>query len=477
MAEPIVHRAPVAAFATCLKAAMVDRPRAGGRAVMAQAPAVVDVMGGICESSGSLLLTATLGLAVRACVWQTDGVDVAVRHQEAATGLHRDVSIPLSAFGNGPVGASSLMEKCREAGIETAIPACLVLDFALGESVIPRPAGGLAICLQSEIPIDADLGGPCATAASTLVGLCKLFDVQGDRLQKARLCAEASECLTGVPRLRTAMTALYGLADRCLLQLRFKPELTCGRLPLPPETTLAVVRTRLARPTTLQRLRETQTCAEMGQLLIRQMQQGQGQPADPKSAVLASVNPSDYVERFRDRLPAKIAAKTFTAKFGTVRGLDGRADLPDIYKVRSRSEHHIYENRRVHDFVAHLNRASRLGAVDGLVQAGEEMYASHWSHTQRCGIGGVETDRIKEEVRKRGAPKGLYGAKVTGGGAGGEVVVLMRDDSAARAALAEAVADAQKTSGHPIHTHDGSLAGAEYFEPPQMAELLDPAIA
>jgi L-arabinokinase len=100
------------------------------------------------------------------------------------------------------------------------------------------------------------------------------------------------------------------------------------------------------------------------------------------------------------------------------------------------------------------------------------MYASHWSYSQRCGIGGAEADRITQSVRRRGPADGLYGAKVTGGGAGGEVIVLMKSDERARTALAEAMQEAAQSINRPIDIHEGSLCGAEAYKPPDLGALL-----
>ena len=100
------------------------------------------------------------------------------------------------------------------------------------------------------------------------------------------------------------------------------------------------------------------------------------------------------------------------------------------------------------------------------------MYASHWSYSQRCGIGGAEADRITQCVRRRGPADGLFGAKVTGGGAGGEVVVLMRNDEQARAALAEAIEEAGKVTNRSIEIHQGSLCGAEAFVAPDLSAII-----
>jgi L-arabinokinase len=342
----------------------------------------------------------------------------------------------------------------------------------VADGAIPRPKSGLVILLQSDFPPSADLGRPCATAAAVLDGLCKFYARELDLLSKATLASESVTPLTGLRRTRVAMTAFCGAGDGSLLRMKFHPQVICDPFLLPPGIIITAIRTQLARPTTRERLLETRLCAEMGERMIQKLRRADGHSKDGAITPLAAITPVDFLERYRYVLPHKTTLKAFTAAFGPVRGLDGNANAKMIYKVRSRSEHHIYENQRVHEFINAISRARRTGAIDALIEAGEKMYASHWSHSQRCGIGGAETDLIKDFIRARGPADGLFGAKVTGGGAGGELVVLMRDDEKARAALAEAIRKAGAASKRLIETYGGSLGGADSFQPPELSGLL-----
>ncbi len=452
-----------------------------GAVVMTRAPGVVDVMGGIVENSGALVLTATLATAATLACWQTADDRVRIRlaatDGEAATGgeVARDLSLPYDAFDAGSNSAAALANSVRKMGCEWAAPTCLTLWQAIADGIMPRPSRGLMIVLQSDFPSKTDLGRCWSFAAATIHGLCQLFDVQADQLRKSQICAEAVMPLTGMHSVRAPMTALCGPAGGALLQLRFYPQVLCQKLELPPGITIVAAKTRLTRPTTRQRLMDTRTCAEMGQRMIAELQHRDGLRGDMASGRLATITPAEYVERYRDRLPTKISGQAFVGRFGALRGLDGEFDPHGTYKIRSRSEHHIYENRRVHEFATSIARARRTQAADALVHAGELMYASHWSHSQRCGIGGVEADQLVSAIRQQGPATGLFGAKVTAGGEGGEVVVLMRDDEPAHAALADAVAHAEAASNRRIHTYRGSINGAEFFQASELGEVVDSA--
>jgi L-arabinokinase len=59
---------------------------------------------------------------------------------------------------------------------------------------------------------------------------------------------------------------------------------------------------------------------------------------------------------------------------------------------------------------------------------GRLMYESHRSYGA-CGLGSDGTDRLVELVAAIGSARGLFGAKITGGGSGGTVAVFGTTDA------------------------------------------------
>ena len=109
-----------------------------------------------------------------------------------------------------------------------------------------------------------------------------------------------------------------------------------------------------------------------------------------------------------------------------------RVDPDTTYPVRAATGHPIAEHHRIRTFADLLPRA---GAEPGIrTRLGKLMYASHQSYTA-CGLGAPETDWIVDRIREADAARGLYGARITGGGSGGTVAVLHADTPDAREAL------------------------------------------
>jgi len=91
---------------------------------------------------------------------------------------------------------------------------------------------------------------------------------------------------------------------------------------------------------------------------------------------------------------------------------------------------------------------------------GELMYESHESYSS-CGLGSRGTDLIVSLVRAEGPSKGMYGARITGGGSGGTVAVLGRSD--AYPAIRRIVDAYEKQTGYRPCVFSGSSDGASKF--------------
>ena len=95
------------------------------------------------------------------------------------------------------------------------------------------------------------------------------------------------------------------------------------------------------------------------------------------------------------------------------------------YHTRAAVSFPIEENHRTEAAVALLRGMTGRNRQTSLIVLGELLYQSHAGYSS-IGLGCPETDEMVSEVRKLGAAKGLYGARVSGGGSGGTVVVLLR---------------------------------------------------
>jgi len=147
---------------------------------------------------------------------------------------------------------------------------------------------------------------------------------------------------------------------------------------------------------------------------------------DPKwNGYLANLSRSIFHERYENRLPEKMDKNEFLDLYQI--HVDPYTPLKEnvIYNIKANTRYAVEENYRVQLF-SELSRGASLSHSErSFVLMGEQMYQSHYAYTD-CGLGSNATDFLVDLCRAEGAGKGIYGAKITGGGAGGTVAILGR---------------------------------------------------
>ncbi len=433
--------------------------------VLTRAPGRLDCMGGMADFSGTLSLQTTIEQGVYVAAGRRDDQRVRVEsvdwnHDGQPSVFEWSLSCFYQSDGQFVTAdtLSARFDACPWARHVAGV--CLGL---LESGDLSHLAGGVNLVIQSDVPPQAGLASSAALQVACAKALAALFDFDLTAQQLARACRLANtEVVKNEPGLVDHLTCLLGEADT-LLQIRCQPQDVIGSLTMPKGTVFAGVYSGLRLPFFQDRYADNRAASLIARYIIEQILRTSGDPGDLNSAYLASIPPNDYVRRFRNQLPPKLRGRDFLDHFGQPPELDVAVRPGAVYKVRSRTEHHIYENDRTHRFMERLSRVRRTGDLDTLIEAGELMYASHWSYGQRCGMGSIETDILVNCIRERGPACGLYGAKVTGGGCGGTVAVLMADTPAARQAVSDACAAyATKTGRQPLLL-TGSSPGAMAF--------------
>ncbi|UCD28621.1 MAG: hypothetical protein JSV03_16320 [Planctomycetota bacterium] len=437
-----------------------SRPR-----ILTRAPGRIDCMGGMADFSGALALQ----IPTERCCYMAAGPRNDQKVYVESLGWNSDGTPavgewPLQSFYQSDgqlVTSEALVERFKNCSWVGHVAGVFLALLESGD--IPHYAGGATLVFQSNIPPSAGVASSAAIQVVTAKTLVDLFEVDLDAQKLARACRMVNTAILGhEPGLVDHLTCLLGEADS-LLQIRCQPDFVLGTLPLPKDVTIAGVDSGKRLEIYAQRYSDNRASSMIGRFLIERILKLSGAVGDPTGGYLANISPNDYVRRFRNELPIKLRGKHFLDYFGQPEELEITVQPNQIYKVRSRTEHHIYENDRTHRFMERLARARRTGERDALVEAGELMYASHWSYSQRCGMGSIETDVLVNSIRQRGAARGLYGAKVTGGGCGGTVAVLMADDPSARTALDEACSEYSDKTGQTASVLIGSSPGAMAF--------------
>ncbi len=461
-----LHEATIAAAGTPVDAGWHDSgpaaealgrcPGAAERHV-ARAPVRLDAMGGIADYSGGLLLAMPCGEHVCVAVQPRDDDRVVL---SPADGEELSVSLasvlawrgqpaaPADPFGHA--GEHDSEARCLLGALVELLRTRPDLDLARGLT-IAGAAGGLNISVDG------------VAAAWTAAALTALADACGASLaapEAGRICLAVENLWAGAfGGGAAAVAALAGRAD-ALLQIRGDALAVDAAVTLPEDVTFFGIDCGYLAEDAVRKAAAVRTTALMGRKLIEVIVANEPHLHPHWNGRLSHVQVSDYVEHFRDRLPTKVRGRDFLARYPDAIDTLTRVEPDQLYKVRSRTEHHIYEHDRSATFVECLSRAVRLNRPDLYLEAGELMYASHWSYGQRCGIGSIETDALVNLLRDQGPSAGILGARVSGAGCGGVVVVFARAGAAARSAINAAMGEYARRLERTPRLLEGSLPGA-----------------
>ena len=255
-------------------------------------------------------------------------------------------------------------------------------DYPLGVAIKLKEAGhnisGANLLVHGEVPLGSGLSSSAAIEVSTGLALLDISGVEIDRLELAKICQKAENEFVGARTgLMDQFIACFGKADHAvMLDCRL---LESRALPLPDDVKLVVCNTMVKHELASSEYNARREQCEEGVRILSQHL--------PNVNSLRDVAPDD-VERFR-------------------------AELGDV--VFKRCLHVTTENDRV------LKAANALRDRD-LKTFGKLMYESHRSLRDDYEVSCKELDAMVDLAKP---VKGVFGARMTGGGFGGCTINLV----------------------------------------------------
>ncbi|KAJ9537190.1 hypothetical protein OSB04_029923 [Centaurea solstitialis] len=180
---------------------------------------------------------------------------------------------------------------------------------------------------------------------------------------------------------------------------------------------------------------------------------------------LCNLAPHRYEHIYVKNLPESVSGEEFLNKYKDHNDSATVIDGKYVYAVKAAARHPIYENFRVKAFKALLTSSS---SEEQLVALGELLYQCHYSYSA-CGLGSDGTDRLVQLVQEiqhsRSTPTEgtLYGAKITGGGCGGTICVLGKNNAQSSQHITQIQKNYQNATGYKPFVFEGSSPGAGKF--------------
>ena len=403
--------------------------------VVARAPGRLDVMGGIADYSGSLVLEMPIAEAACVAVQRAREPVLDMVSLDPDGGGQRRVSVALGALGAGRAEGHGAARAWF-----TRDPAAHWASYVAGPVLVlmgERPLGwrgGLRILVRSEVPEAKGVSSSAALEVATMQAVAALFDIRLAPAELARLCQRAENLVVGAPcGIMDQITVASGRAGS-LLALRCQPAIIEADVPVPDGIGLWGIDSGIRHAVSGADYASVRVGAFMGYRIIADVAGLPVTQADGThvriedtrwGGYLANVLPSELARHFVDVLPETMDGAAFLERYGPTTDPVTTIDPDRSYAVHAATVHPIHEHFRVRAFARLLGRDP---CAQTLLLLGELMRQAHASYGA-CGLGTAGTDRLVDLVTEAGPGAGLFGAKITGGGCGGTVAVLGRADA------------------------------------------------
>jgi galactokinase len=445
--------------------------------IVSRAPGRLDVMGGIADYSGSLVLQMPLRAATIVAL-QADPI----RHLRivslGADAHHRTVAVdlPLGALER-PDGTAIDYDEARR--YFAADPHRRWAAYVAGALLVLRRERGATfphgarLLISSTVPEGKGVSSSAALEVAAMQAIAAAFAIPLDGAELARLAQLVEHRVVGAPcGIMDQMTATCGERDR-LLVLQCQPANLRPSLAWPDDLGLWGIDSGERHAISGADYTSVRAGAFMGYRIIADLaglavaptdEDGHVRIDDPRwNGYLANVTPGEFADQFAQQVPERIRGAAFLARYGGTPDAVTRVDPTREYAVRAPARHPIEEHARIRVFATLLATPIDAPSDDrrrAHERLGELMYESHAGYAQ-CGLDSAGTSRLVALVREAGRAAGLYGARITGGGSGGTVAVLGHRDAAP--IVASIAARYAAESGHAADIITGSSPGATEF--------------
>jgi galactokinase len=438
--------------------------------IVSRAPGRLDVVGGIADYSGSLVLQLPIQEATFVALQQDEQRRLRIVTLSEDPTREPAFEMSLSDFDNDagePIDYDLARARLQTDAARSwaAYVAGVFLGFMRERGV--RFRSGARILIASRVPEGKGVSSSAALEVATAQAVAAAFEISIDPTGIALLCQKVENHLAGAPcGVMDQMTAACGEANR-LLALICQPAELLPSIPIPEGITFWGLDSGIRHDVAGEDYGSVRVGTFMGYRIIADKvglaaywnaSGGHLCVDDPNwRGYLANLTPSEFKRSFSRYLPERISGDEFIAHYQGTTDPVTRVDPHRTYTVRAPTTHAILEHHRVRLFAEVIAKTVSRRRLELL---GELMYQSHASYSD-CGLGSARTDLLVQLVREAGPKRRLYGAKITGGGSGGTVAVLGQSDAVGDVvALAERYAN---ETGYQPGIFSGSSPGSAAF--------------
>jgi len=433
-----------------------------------RAPGRLDVMGGIADYSGSVVLQMPIKeAAICAAQLRPD-------HQIKITSLNRENSEGDAEFSmllddffreNSPIGydhAQRLFQKNEQTSWAAYVAGAFLV---LAKEKNFRFPHGANLLISSDVPEGKGVSSSAALEVASMEAIAALYDFSLAPEEIALLCQKVENFVVGAPcGVMDQMTAVFGKENE-LMALLCQPAQLLAPVRIPDEIEFLGLDSGVRHSVSGADYSSVRIGAFMGYRMIADLaglkingNKNKVQITDPLwRGYLANLSPSIFEQFYARHLPYKISGIKFLEKYHGITDPVTEIDAARTYAVFNPTKHPIYENFRVTNFAQLLVKPMNEQTLKIL---GELMYQSHASYSA-CGLGSDATDLLIDLARQSEQNAQIFGAKITGGGSGGTVALLCK--KSALDSVQQLREQFHQKTGHQPYLFQGSSPGSNLF--------------
>jgi galactokinase len=437
----------------------------GDSIFIARAPGRLDVMGGIADYSGALVLQWPIREATRVALlpWPEQHLSI-TSLRRGGVDRHCDVPLNLIADPHRPYDDVRAWFGSDPARHWAAYVAGVFHVLSREHGVHFR--NGAAILIESDVPEGKGVSSSAAIEAATMEAVLAAWGVSLEPRTRAVRCQQVENLIVGAPcGVMDQMASICGEAGS-LMSLLCQPVEFQGSVRLPDGLGVWGIDSGIRHAVTGADYGAVRIGAFMGYRILAALaglrvmpgeREGHVRVDDPRwGGYLANVG-GEAFRRFEQDIPEALEGEAFLARYGGTTDLVTRVDPARRYAIRTPTGHPIYEHERVTEWAGLLTAARSAAAAPDAARLGALMYESHASYSA-CGLGSGGTDRLVSLARAAGPARGIYGAKITGGGSGGTVALL--GDASAGDTVRAIARDYASETGRDAYVFEGTSPGA-----------------
>ena len=385
----------------------------------------LDVMGGIADYSGSLVLQMPIA----------EKTTVSIRKNESNTfkikSLYEEkvleFTIPIDKIKSIKVGNyESVKQLFKNEKWAAYVVGSIILLY--WEKKIDLT--GFEILIESDIPIGKGVSSSAALEVATLKVFSEYYQLDFKGTELPILAQKVENLIVGAPcGLMDQLTSYYGKSNH-LLPILCQPDVLHEPLPFPKDVYVMGIDSGVMHSVSGNDYGKVRTAAFMGYSIMANLEGFDTKNIKqfkreelPFGGYLCNVRVPYYNANFSKILPKIMTGKDFIKQYGDIYDAVTTINPDEKYTVLNATRHAVFENSRVEKFQkAFLSIEKTLSKKIPYKLMGSFMDESNMSYSA-CGLGSEKTEELVQ-MAYLARNRGIYGAKITGGGSGGTVAIL-----------------------------------------------------